>query len=69
MGRPVITEDSGAGKYLPFESGFQFVGDLAESAAAIRDSLANWRRRSREARACAVDVFDSAKNLKKILAL
>lgn len=69
MGRPVITEDSGAGKYLPFESGFQFVGDLAGSAAAIRDSLANWRRRSREARACAVDVFDSAKNLKKILAL
>jgi hypothetical protein len=69
MGRPVITEDSGAGKYLPFESGFQFVGDLAGSAAAIRVSLANWRRRSREARACAVDVFDSAKNLKKILAL
>ena len=69
MGRPVITEDSGAGKYLPFERGFQFVGDLAGSAAAIRDSLANWRRGSREARACAVDVFDSAKNLKKILAL
>jgi hypothetical protein len=43
------------------------VADLEEAAAAIRDVMANWARRSREARACAVDVFDSAKNLKKIL--
>jgi hypothetical protein len=69
MGRPVITEDSGAGKYLPSDSGFQFVQDLAGSVAAIEDALAGWRRRSREARACAVEVFDSAKNLKKILSL
>jgi hypothetical protein len=69
LGRPVVTEDGGAGKYLPTNSGFQFVGDLDGSVAAIEDSLANWRRRSREARACAVEVFDSAKNLKKILAL
>jgi hypothetical protein len=69
MGRPVVTEDSGAGKYLPPNSGFQFVGDLDGSVAAIEDSLANWRRRSRESRACAVEVFDSAKNLKRILAL
>lgn len=66
-GRPVITEDSGAGKYLRRESGFHFVADLEEAAAAIKDVMANWARRSREARACAVDVFDSAKNLKKIL--
>ena len=69
MGRPVVTENSGAGKYLSPNSGFQFAGDLDGSVAAIEDSLANWRRRSREARACAVEVFDSAKNLKKILAL
>jgi hypothetical protein len=69
MGRPVVTEDSGAGKYLPPNSGFQFAGDLDGSVAAIEDSLANWRRRSRESRACAVEVFDSAKNLKRILAL
>ena len=69
IGRPVITEDSGAGKYLSSESGFQFVEDLDGSVAAVGDLLANWRRRSREARACAVEVFDSAKNLKKILAL
>jgi hypothetical protein len=69
MGRPVITEDSGAKKYLPSASGFQFVGDLDASVASVEDFLANWRRRSREARACAVEVFDAAKNLKKILGL
>jgi hypothetical protein len=68
-GRPVITEDSGAAKYLPSQSGFQFVGDLEQSVAAVEDVLGNWPRRSREARACAVELFDSAKNLKKILGL
>ena len=68
MGRPVITENSGAGKYLPGASGFHFVGDLETAAAAIGDLLANWPRRSREARASALEVFDSAKNLRKILA-
>ena len=68
-GRPVITEDGGADKYLPRESGFHFVSDLEGAAAALEDVLANWRRRSREARACAVELFDSAKNLRKILDL
>jgi hypothetical protein len=68
-GRPAITEDSGAGKYLPRESGFHFVSDLESAVAAVEDVLANWPRRSREARACAVEVFDSPKNLRKILAL
>jgi hypothetical protein len=67
VGRPVITEDSGAGKYLPRESGFHFVGDLEHAVAALEDVLTNWARRSREARACAVEVFDSVKNLRKIL--
>ena len=68
-GRPVITEDSGAEKYLSRESGFHFVKDLEGAAAAVEEILANWPRRSREARASAVEVFDSAKNLKKILDL
>ncbi len=67
MGRPVVTEDSGAGKYLPNASGFHFVGDLDGAARAIDDVLANWKRRSREARHCAVELFDSTKNLRKIL--
>jgi hypothetical protein len=67
-GRPVVTEDSDAGKYLPRESGFHFVADLKDAAAEVEDVLANWKRHSREARRCAVELFDSAKNLKKILA-
>ena len=69
MGRPVVTEDTGAARYLPDASGFHFVGDLEDAAAAIQDLLANWPRRSREARASALEVFDSAKNLRKILDL
>jgi len=69
MGRPVITEETGASKYLPAQSGFYFVTDAGAAAAAVGDILGNWRRRSREARRCAVDVFDSNKNLRKILGL
>src|SRR5438105_2564210 len=69
MGRPVVTEDTGAARYLPSASGFHLVGDLEDAAAAIEDLLANWPRRSREARASAIEVFDSAKNLRKILDL
>jgi hypothetical protein len=68
-GRPVVTEDSGAGKYLPRESGFHFVGDSDSAAAAVEDVLANWKRGSRQARECAEEVFDSVKNLRKILDL
>jgi hypothetical protein len=67
MGRPVATEDTGAAKYLPRASGFHFVRDLDGAVAAVEDLLANWPRRSDEARACAVEVFDSAKNLRRIL--
>jgi hypothetical protein len=69
MGRPVVTEDTGAAKYLPSRSGFHFVGDLEGAIAAIDDLMANWPQRSREARASAVEVFDSVKNLRKILGL
>lgn len=68
-GRPVITEDSGAGKYLPHASGFHFVSDVKSTAGAVEDVLRNWSRQSREARKCAVEVFDSVKNLRKILDL
>jgi hypothetical protein len=67
MGRPVITEDTGAGVYLPRENGFRFVRDLDSAVAAAREVVADWPGFSREARACAVEVFDSAKNVGKIL--
>jgi len=69
MGRPVVTEDTGADQYLPHESGFRFVRDLEGAEASANDVLAYWSKLSRQARACAVEVFDSAKNLRKILGL
>jgi hypothetical protein len=69
MGRPVITENTGAGDYLPPENGFRFVGNLESAEAAAREVLADWPRLSEQARACAVEVFDSAKNIGKILSL
>jgi hypothetical protein len=68
-GRPVITEDTGAGKYLPRESGFHFVEGEDEAAAACQQVMADWVRQSKQARRCAIEVFDSAKNLRRILGL
>jgi hypothetical protein len=69
LGRPVITEDTGAREYLPAESGFRFVSGIDEAEAAVREVLADWTRLSKRARDCAVEIFDSAKNLRKILGL
>ncbi len=69
LGRPVITEDTGARKYLPRESGFRFVLDLEEAEVAAKEVLGDWTRLAKAARDCAVEIFDSTKNLRKILAL
>ena len=69
LGRPVITEDTGAAKYLPRESGFEFVDGIDEAADAVKKVLGNWPYWSKCARGCALEVFDSAKNLRKILEL
>lgn len=69
LGRPVITEDTGAGKYLPTPSGMFFVRDATEAAAAAECILGDWPTLSRQARECAVEVFDSEKNLHKILGI
>jgi hypothetical protein len=69
LGRLVITEETGAEKYLPAESGFRFVREADEAEAAIKEVLRDWPRLSRQARECSVQVFDSAKNLRKILGL
>ena len=69
LGRPVITEDTGAGRYLPAESGFRFIRDLDSAETAANEVLADWPRLSRNARDCAVELFDSAKNLRKLLGL
>jgi hypothetical protein len=69
LGRPVITEDTGATRYLPRESGFRFIRSIDEAEMTVKRVLQDWPRLSRQARACAVEVFDSAKNLRRVLDL
>ena len=69
LGRPVITEDTGAKRYLPLENGFSFIRDVDEAKAAIKGVARDWPLLSKQARRCAVEVFDSVKNLRRILDL
>ena len=69
LGRPVITEETGATRYLPTESGFCFIRNINEAETAVKKVLRDWPRLSRQARKCAVEVFDSEKNLRKILGI
>jgi hypothetical protein len=69
LGRPVVTEDTGARHYLPARSGFIFIHDAGEAKAAVKEVIRDWSRLSTQARACAVEVFDSVRNLTKILDL
>ena len=69
LGRPVITEDTSAGRYLPAKSGFSFVRSVGDAESAVKEVLCDWAQLSRQARDCAVEVFDSKKNLKAILDL
>jgi len=68
-GRPVVTEDTGAAPHLPLESSFCFVDGQEEALAAIKEVLSDWPKFSRQARRCAVEVFDSTRNLRKIVDL
>jgi hypothetical protein len=68
-GRPVITEDTGAKAYLPAKSGFYFIRSAAEAEAAVTEVIHDWSRLSRQARRCAVEVFDSLRNIRRILDL
>jgi len=67
LGRPVVTEDTGAQRYLPAENGFCFIRSAAEAEVAVRKALHDWSQLSKQARQCAVEVFDSVKNLRRIL--
>lgn len=69
LGRPVITEETGAAKYLSAQSGILFVCNATEAAEAAHRVMRDWPRLSREARRSAVEIFDSVINLRKILGL
>jgi hypothetical protein len=67
LGRPVITEDTGANRYLPADNGFRLVRNADEAVAAVKEVSRDWQRLSKQARDCAVEIFDSVKNLRRIL--
>jgi hypothetical protein len=67
IGRPVITEPTGAEHFLPAESGMLFVQNLEEAVEASRRVMKDWPMLSRAARATAVECFDSVRNLKLLL--
>src|SRR5438046_3198267 len=69
MGRPVITEDTGGSKYLPQKCGFRFVDDLESASDAVTEIISDWASLSRQSRSVAVELFDSERNLRKILGL
>src|SRR5436853_7625157 len=69
MGRPVVTEDTGGSKYLPQKSGFRFVYDLESASDAVSEIISKWALVSRQSRSVAVELFDSERNLRKILGL
>ena len=67
LGRPVVTEPTGAEQFLPDESGILFVRNMEEAVEASRKVLGDWKALSRAARASAVECFDSVKNLNTLL--
>jgi hypothetical protein len=67
LGRPVVTEPTGAERFLPEESGMLFVRNLEEASEATRRVLSDWDRLSLAARSTACDLFDSVVNLRRLL--
>jgi hypothetical protein len=67
LGRPVVTEPTGAERFLPKDSGLLFVSNLEEAVEASRRVLKDWPVLSKAARATAVECFDSVRNLRLML--
>lgn len=67
LGRPVVTEPTGAEQFLPKESGMIFVSNGEEASDASQRVLNDWPALSKAARSTAVECFDSERNLKLLL--
>src|SRR5256885_3159776 len=52
LGRPVITENTGAERYLPAKNGFSFIRGADEAEAAVKRVLRDWPWLSKQARHC-----------------
>jgi hypothetical protein len=66
-GRPVIGQDTGFGQFLPTGEGLLSFTGVEEAAAAIERVREDYPRHARAARALAIDYFDSAKVLSRLL--
>jgi len=67
LGRPVISEPTGADAFLPDSSGMFFVSNVEKASEAVTRVCSDWKMLSRAARTCAVECFDAEVNLKKLL--
>jgi hypothetical protein len=66
-GRPVAVEDTGFGKVIPTGRGVVPFSDMDGAVAAIRAIESDYRAHASAARDIAVEYFDSAKVLRKLV--
>jgi hypothetical protein len=63
----VVTEPTGAERFLPKDSGMLFVSNLEEAVEASRRVLKDWPALAKAARVTAMECFDSVRNLRLML--
>ena len=66
-GRPVVTQDTGFGKFVPTGNGLFAYSTLDEAAAAIEAIAANYDHHSAAAREIAREYFDAERLLSRML--
>ena len=66
-GRPVVVEDTGFGSVIPTGRGVLPFSDMDGAVSAIREVEANYDVHARAAREIAVEYFDSAKVLRRLV--
>ncbi len=67
-GRPVVTQDTGFGKFVPTGEGLFAYSTAEEAAAAIEEIAADYERHSAAAREIAREYFDAQRLLEQMLA-
>jgi hypothetical protein len=67
-GRPVVTQDTGFGKFVPTGQGLFAYSTTEEAAAAIEEIATDYERHSAAAREIAREYFDAERLLERMLA-
>jgi glycosyltransferase involved in cell wall biosynthesis len=67
-GRPVVTQDTGFGKFVPTGEGLFAYSTTEEAVAAIEAIAADYERHSAAAREIAREYFDAQRLLQRMLA-